>query len=252
MATASQSLFNMTVASDNAGGNQGLLMPKLQFRFRVNFLNFGVDVNGGLQLTKQVVDCSRPNLSFAEIPLQVYNSTLKIAGKHTRADMSVNIRDDASGSVSRAVGQQLQKQFDFVEQASAATGQDYKFQTNIEILDGGNGALAPTVLETWTGLSLDPNSSNYVARVIGDINENYDSVNNQIQYSGSFSNKSNYVRVSAVNFTTPNYFDANGLAKSQFTGSLPTNASGTFGGAIGVAGGAVAGTALDALKLYFP
>ena len=149
MATASQSLFNMTVAGDNSGGNQGLLMPKLQFRFRVNFLNFGVDVTGGLSLTKQVIDCSRPNLSFAEIPLQVYNSTIKLAGKHTWADMSCNIRDDASGSVSKAVGQQLQKQLDFVEQASAATGQDYKFQTNIEILDGGNGAAAPVVLETW-------------------------------------------------------------------------------------------------------
>ena len=139
----------MTVASDNAGGNQGLLMPKLQYRFRVNFLNFGVDVDGGLSLTKQVIDCSRPNLSFAEIPLQVYNSTIKLAGKHTWADMTVNIRDDASGSVATLVGAQLQKQMDFVEQASAATGQDYKFQTNIEILDGGNGALVPAVLETW-------------------------------------------------------------------------------------------------------
>ena len=161
MATASQSLFNMTVASDNAGGNQGLLMPKLQFRFRVNFLNFGVDSTGGLQLTKQVIDCSRPNLSFAEIPLQVYNSTLKIAGKHTWADMSVNIRDDASGTVSKAVGQQLQKQLDFVEQASAATGQDYKFQTNIEILDGGNGTLAPTILETWELYGCFLKSANY-------------------------------------------------------------------------------------------
>jgi hypothetical protein len=43
----------------------------------------------------------------------------------------------------------LQKQLDFVEQASAATGQDYKFQTNIEILDGGNGTAVPAVLETW-------------------------------------------------------------------------------------------------------
>ena len=161
MATASQSLFNMTVASDNAGGNQGLLMPKLQFRFRVNFLNFGVDSTGGLSLTKQVIDCSRPNLSFAEIPLQVYNSTLKIAGKHTWADMSVNIRDDASGTVSKAVGQQLQKQLDFVEQASAATGQDYKFQTNIEILDGGNGTLVPTILETWELYGCFLKSANY-------------------------------------------------------------------------------------------
>ena len=149
MATASQSLFNMTVASDNAGGNQGLLMPKLQFRFRVNFLNFGVGSTAGLALTKQVIDVTRPNVTFAEIPIQVYNSTLKLAGKHTWADITCNIRDDASGSVSKAVGQQLQKQMDFVEQASAATGQDYKFQTNIEVLDGGNGTSAPIVLETW-------------------------------------------------------------------------------------------------------
>ena len=149
MATASQSLYNMTVASDNAGGNQGLLMPKLQFRFRVNFLNFGVDATGGLQLTKQVVDCARPNVQFADVTIPVYNSTIKLAGKHSWQDITINIRDDASGSVSKAVGQQLQKQLDFVEQASAASGQDYKFLTTIEMLDGGNGALTPTVLETW-------------------------------------------------------------------------------------------------------
>jgi hypothetical protein len=149
MATASQSLFNMTVASDNAGGNQGLLMPKLQFRFRVTFLNFGVDTLNGLQLTKQVIDCSRPQVTFPDIVLPVYNSTLYLAGKYSWSPMTVNVRDDASGTVSKAVGQQLQKQLDFVEQASAATGQDYKFQTNIEILDGGNGAVAPVVLETW-------------------------------------------------------------------------------------------------------
>ncbi len=149
MATASQSLFNMTVASDNAGGNQGLLMPKLQYRFRVNFLNFGVDTNAGLSLTKQVVDCSRPQVTFDEVTLNVYNSRLYLAGKHTWSPLSVNIRDDASGTVAKAVGQQLQKQLDFVEQSSAAAGQDYKFQTNIEILDGGNGAYIPVVLETW-------------------------------------------------------------------------------------------------------
>lgn len=148
MATASQSLFNMTVASDNAGGNQGLLMPKLQYRFRVNFLNFGTSA-AGIELTKQVIDCQRPNVSFTEITLPVYNSTVYLAGKHAWQPLSVNVRDDASGSVAKLVGQQLQKQMDFVEQASAATGQDYKFQMNIEILDGGNGALAPSVLETW-------------------------------------------------------------------------------------------------------
>jgi hypothetical protein len=149
MATASQSLFNMTVAADNAGGNQGLLMPKLQYRFRVNFLNFGVDAAGGLALTKQVVDIARPQIQFQEITLPVYNSTLYLAGKYSWQPITVNIRDDASGTVAKAVGQQVQKQLDFVEQASAATGQDYKFQTNIEVLDGGNGTSAPVVLEAW-------------------------------------------------------------------------------------------------------
>jgi hypothetical protein len=53
------------------------------------------------------------------------------------------------GSVSKLVGEQLQKQFDFLEMSSAAAGIDYKFTTKYEILDGGNGNNAPTVLETW-------------------------------------------------------------------------------------------------------
>ena len=160
MATASQSLFNMTVASDNAGGNQGLLMPKLQFRFRVNFLNFGTNTST-IELTKQVIDCSRPNVQFTEITLPIYNSTMYLAGKHAWQTLSVNIRDDASNSVTKLVGQQLQKQMDFVEQASAASGQDYKFQTNIEILDGGNGTAAPIVLETWECYGCFLQTANY-------------------------------------------------------------------------------------------
>ena len=160
MATASQSLFNMTVASDNAGGNQGLLMPKLQFRFRVNFLNFGTNTST-VELTKQVIDCSRPNVQFQEITLPIYNSTMYLAGKAQWQTLSVNVRDDASNSVSRLVGQQLQKQMDFVEQASAASGQDYKFQTNIEILDGGNGTAAPIVLETWECYGCFLQTANY-------------------------------------------------------------------------------------------
>lgn len=161
MATASQSLFNMTVASDNAGGNQGLLMPKLQYRFRVNFLSFGVGAT--IELTKQVIDINRPQIQFEEITLPVYNSTLYLAGRHSWNELTVNVRDDAQGSVSKLVGQQIQKQLDMVEQASAATGQDYKFQTNIEILDGGNGTAIPQVLETWECYGCYLKTANYGA-----------------------------------------------------------------------------------------
>jgi hypothetical protein len=148
MATASQSLVNMTVASDNGGGNQGLLMPKLQFRFRVNFFSFGT-IGDTVSLTKQVIDCARPQVQFQEITLPVYNSTIYMAGKHTWQTMTINVRDDASGAVSRSVGAQVQKQLDMAEQASAASASDYKFSMTLEILDGGNGVAVPQVLETW-------------------------------------------------------------------------------------------------------
>ena len=67
----------------------------------------------------------------------------------TWADVACEIRDDASGAVSKIIGEQLQKQFDFFEMSSAASGMDYKFFTRIEILDGGNGESEPTILETW-------------------------------------------------------------------------------------------------------
>lgn len=160
MATGSQSLVNMTVAGDNSGGNQGLLMPKLQYRFRVNFLNIGTSASTQ-ELTKQVIDVTRPSVSFGEITLPVYNSTMYLAGRHEWQPLTVNVRDDASGSVSKLVGQQLQKQMDFVQQASAASGQDYKFQTNIEILDGGNGTSTPIVLETWEVYGCFLQAANY-------------------------------------------------------------------------------------------
>jgi hypothetical protein len=75
--------------------------------------------------------------------------------------LTVNLRDDASGEVARLVGQQLQKQLDFSEQASAAAGIDYKFLTRLEILDGGNGAVEPVVLETWEVYGCYLNQVNY-------------------------------------------------------------------------------------------
>jgi hypothetical protein len=59
------------------------------------------------------------------------------------------------------VGEQLQKQFDFYEQASAVSGIDYKFQTHIEILDGGNGIHEPVVLETFELVGCYLASANY-------------------------------------------------------------------------------------------
>ena len=104
---------------------------------------------------------------------------------------------------------------------------------------GDDNTLTPVVLETFTQLSLDPNSPNFISRVIGDQVQNYNSSTNQIDTSGSYSNKSNYLRVKNINVTTLNYFDNNGIAKNAYTASLPLVGSGSFGGATGtVRGGA--------------
>jgi hypothetical protein len=104
---------------------------------------------------------------------------------------------------------------------------------------GNDNILQPTILETWTNLSLDPNTSNYIARAIGNQVEEYDPNDNQMEYTGEFTVRSNYIRIKQVGYTTPNYFDNNGVAKTQFTASLPMNISGAFGGANGnIAGGA--------------
>ena len=148
MSVATLSKFTVPLASDQSASNQGLLMPKLQYRFRVILENFGVSTPR-TEITKQAVDVTRPSLTFDETILDVYNSRVYLAGKHTWDPLTINIRDDVNNSVTRLCGEQIQKQFDFFEQSSASSGTDYKFTGRIEMLDGGNGANAVTVLETW-------------------------------------------------------------------------------------------------------
>ena len=148
MAISTLSKFTVPLANDQSSASQGLLMPKLQYRFRVVLENFGVSTPRS-ELTKQVIDVTRPNLTFDDITLDVYNSKVYLPGKHTWSEITINLRDDVNNSVSKLVGEQVQKQFDFFEQASAASGIDYKFTTRIEMLDGGTGATAPARVETW-------------------------------------------------------------------------------------------------------
>jgi hypothetical protein len=118
-------------------------MPKLQYRFRVILENFGASSGADeeRELTRQVVDVTRPNVTFEQITLDVYNSRTYLAGKHTWEPITLTLREDVNNSMQKIVGQQLQKQFDFFEQASAVSGGVYKFSTKIEILDGGNGSI---------------------------------------------------------------------------------------------------------------
>jgi hypothetical protein len=94
-----------------------------------------------------------------------------------------------------------------------------------------------TILEQYTNVSLDPYSPNYIASAIGDYTYTYTTDSSTgaayLQLSGSYPNRSKYIRVKSVNLMTPYYLNNYGVAQSQYTASIPLAASGSFGGATG-------------------
>ena len=108
---------------------------------------------------------------------------------------------------------------------------------NLLIRQGNDNIRQKSVLETWTNLSLDPNSTNYIEKAIGNSKQTVAVDNGEyyIKNEGNYNTLSRYVRVKSINAKTLNYFDNAGNAKSQYTSSIPTATSGTFGTAIGTA-----------------
>ena len=107
------------------------------------------------------------------------------------------------------------------------------------------------VLETFNNISLDPNSSNYIEKVIGTQYKTKatDGSKTYVKTVGDYVNKSNYIYVSAVNLPTVDYLQNDGTtvnvdsAGTSYSASLPINESGSFYNATGT--NAVAGA------LYF-
>lgn len=54
---------------------------------------------------------------------------------------------------------------------------------------------APSIIEQYTGVTLNPNSPNYIAKVIGDVYLSYDEIQGKVIQNGDFPNVSNYIRV---------------------------------------------------------
>ena len=134
-------LTNLSVPT-TSNSAPGTIMPKMQYRFRVTF---GFDTSE--VVTSNVISVTRPTLSHDEVTLDTYNSRIYLAGKHTWEAVSIVIRDDVSNSVITQIDQQMSRQVDMVNQASPLSGSGYKFQCNIETLDGGN--TSAEVLDKW-------------------------------------------------------------------------------------------------------
>lgn len=129
---------------DLGDGRGGILQPKLKYRFRVVTVAFGPLANQ-IDLTQQVMNITKPQLTFDEVMIDSYNSKAWIAGKHVWSPVTLVVRDDITNSVSKLVGHQMQKQVNHFEQTSPTSGQNYKFTLFLQTLDGGN----VTVQEEW-------------------------------------------------------------------------------------------------------
>ena len=96
---------------------------------------------------------------------------------------------------------------------------------------GDDNDAQKNILETWANMSLDPQLPNYVSRVIGDLKPVFNTTTGQVDFTGSYANQSQYVRVASV--TTPNVdsIDNNGNFKTALYGNtLPLVGSGSYGG----------------------
>ena len=93
------------------------------------------------------------------------------------------------------------------------------------------------ILESYSNLSLDPKSTNYIARVIGDQRKLVSG--NSVVVTGDYPNASKYVYVSSVDTKMPDYFDNSGAAKTEFSTYFTNlvigsgSEHGTFGNALG-------------------
>lgn len=138
--------FGVPLGPGGIEGRGGVLQPKLKYRFRVTTTNFGpTGPREQVNLTQQVMNITKPQLTQEEVQIDSYNSRAWVAGKHTWNPVSLVVRDDITNSVSKLVGFQLQKQVNHFEQTAPAAGQNYKFTMFIESMDGGN----VVVQEQW-------------------------------------------------------------------------------------------------------
>ena len=142
-------LTKFGVPIGGASSTTPLLMPKLQYRFRVTFKQLGGAATADT-VTHQVVSVTRPTLTHEEITLDVYNSRIFLAGKHTWEPVTLVVRDDISNNVITAVDKQMQNQIDHHNQSAPIAGAQYKFSTVIDTLDGNNDEdPGPKVLDKW-------------------------------------------------------------------------------------------------------
>jgi hypothetical protein len=224
VAISSSAVVSVTVTTGGSGFVVGEVIT-----FAGSLITDGVDTGSGTQTVKTLV---------ADDIVNAYANTFTLNTISEGIIMNSTGSEDAEGALTNGTANNLR----FTIQNSSVTNGTF----DLLIRQGNDTTNDQIVLETWTGLSLDPMADNYIQKVIGDQVESYSVSNNQIEITGNYFNGSRYVVVSSVNTPTPNYFDNNGNPKPEYATYLPQNQNGVFGAAVGdVKGGANFYDAID-------
>ena len=111
---------------------------------------------------------------------------------------------------------------------------------SLGIRRGNDSTKRKVFLEQFNNLSLDPRQPNFISKIIGDMTmtvKDAATTDPFLELSGSYENKSKYVRVEVnPNALTPDFKDDGGtISNAQYTGSIPAvgTGSGYDGGGFG-------------------
>jgi hypothetical protein len=131
------------------GVGSGILQPRQKNRFRLTFANMGGGVDSQ-PVSMQVVQASRPKITYEKIELHRYTGKAMIAGKYSFDPMNIVLQDDVRGTATTVLQAQQQKQQWLIGaegQWLGAAGEAslFKFVAYLDMLDGKQ-----QVTETWT------------------------------------------------------------------------------------------------------
>jgi phage tail sheath protein FI len=200
-----------------------------EFTFLTSISAYNYFQNGGDSLLVSRVVSGSSNWAFASASIEAADGVALVLEAIDQGVIFNNSGSTATGEIAGGNGALISGSRDNIRW-EVATSSSSNGTFDLLIRRGDDNNSTKTVLETWSGLSMDPKADNYVARVIGDYKYEYDSTENYVKVTGNYPNASRYVRVKSVELKTPNYFDNAGNAKSTYTGSIPLQGSGSYAG----------------------
>ena len=192
----------------------------------------GYEVGDTINFTSESIGATEPggtNLTYDLIADDLQTTASFVIKSISEGEVMNNYQaiDSANGTLDSGSAYNLRWEIASVNTASG--------QFSLLVRRGNDTSTQKAILETYNNVSLDPQASNYISKVIGDTYETVeqDGTDYFVKTNGNYPRRSAYIYVSEVGLPTPSYFDNNGAAKSEFTGSLPKVQSGSFQGAEG-------------------